>query len=98
MTIYLNIFKNINIYKKYIQMTNKYEYKNYLIRKLTSTELKLSQLDETYRDNCGLYDNSIKMKIYSKMIENKKYARLMKKINLYQIELMDLESKYEYKE
>lgn len=79
-------------------MINKYEYKNYLIRKLTSTELKLLKLDEEYRNQCDLYDASIKMKIYSEMIENKKYARLMKKINLYQVELMDLESKYEYKE
>ena len=79
-------------------MLNKYEYKNFLIRKLTSTELKLSQLDEEYRNQCDLFDDSIKMKIYSGMIENIKYARLMKKINLYQIELMDLESKYGYKE
>ena len=79
-------------------MANKYEYKNYLIRKLTSTELKLSQLDESYRVYCDMYNDSIKMKIYSEMIENKKYARLMKKINFYQIELMDLESKYGYKE
>jgi hypothetical protein len=64
-------------------MLNKYEYKNFLIRKLTSTELKLSQLDEEYRNQCDLFDDSIKMKIYSGMIENIKYARLMKKINLY---------------
>jgi hypothetical protein len=79
-------------------MTFNYEYKNYLIRKLTSNELKLSQLDEEYRNKCDLYNDSIKMKIYSRMIQNKKYARLVKKINFYQNELMDLESKYEYKE
>ena len=75
-------------------MTMKYEYKIYLINKLTSTELKLLQLDEEYRNNCETYDAPIRMIIYSKMIENKKYKRLMKKINFYQSELMDLESKF----
>lgn len=78
-------------------MTNKFEYKNYLIQKLTSTEIKLSQLDESYRVQCDLYEYPYKIKLYSKMIENKKYARLMRKINLYQNELMDLESTYECK-
>lgn len=78
-------------------MINKYEYKNYLINKLTSTEIKLSQLDESYRNQCDQYNDSIKMKIYSKMIENKKYARLMKKINFYHNEFMDLESKFGHK-
>lgn len=78
-------------------MINKYDYKNYLIGRLTSAELKLSQLDESYREECNSFDSSIKMVIYAKLIEGKKYSRLMKKINLYQNELMDLESKYEYK-
>jgi hypothetical protein len=78
-------------------MINKYEYKNYLINKLTSTENKLSLLDELYRNQCDQYNSSIKMQIYSKMIENKKYVRLMKKINFYYNELMDLESTFGYK-
>ena len=75
-------------------MTNKFEYKNYLIQKLTSTEVKLSQLDESYRIHCDFYEYPYKIKLYSEMIENKKYARLMKKINFYQNELMDWESMY----
>jgi len=78
-------------------MSKFYEYKNFLIRKLTSTELKLSELDESYRVYCDSYDATIKMKIYSKMIENRKYKRLVKKINFFQTEIMDLESKYGYK-
>jgi len=78
-------------------MINKYEYKNYLITNLTLTELRLSQLDESYRNYCDSYDASIKLFIYSKMIENIKYKRLMKKISLFQNELMDLESMYGYK-
>ena len=87
-------------------MSNIYLYKNYLIKKLTRVELKLSDLDESYRFICDtIDDNSNKMNEYSKLITNTKYSKLMKKINLYQIELYlvsevitDLESMYEYKE
>ena len=98
-------------------MSNIYLFQNYLINKLTKTELKLSNLDESYRvycdsycdsycdTYCDTYCDSIKMNIYSKLIENKKYAKLIKKINLLNIELeftqkiiKDLESMYEHKE
>lgn len=86
-------------------MANIYEYKNWLIKKLTNAEIKLSNLDESYRIICDTYHDTIKMIVYSKLIENKKYSKLMKKINLYQIDLdlvleiiKDLESMYEYKE
>jgi hypothetical protein len=86
-------------------MSNIYLLQNYLINKLTKTELKLSNLDESYRTYCDSYHDSIKINIYSKMIENKKYAKLIKKINLLNIELeltqkiiKDLESMYEHRE
>jgi hypothetical protein len=64
-----------------------YLYQNYLIEKVTKLELKLLNLDESYRLYCNEYHDSIKMEIYSNLIESKKYVRLNKKINLYQMEL-----------
>ncbi len=81
-------------------MTNIYLYQNYLIKKLTSSELKLLDLDDSYQKYCNGNIN-----LYSKLIESKKYTKLNKKINLYQIELelvqsiiVDMESMCEHME
>jgi hypothetical protein len=80
-------------------MAKIYLHQNYLSNKLTKLDVKLLNLDYSYREYC---DGD--MLLYSELIESKKYSKLMKKINLLTIELelvqeiiKDWESMCEYK-
>ena len=62
-------------------------YHNYCVYKLSKLEKKLSEYDESIRTICNNYDDSIKFKIYSDLISNDKYKKLIKKISILQLEL-----------